>query len=90
MVLFSSLAPDNFAVFDRAFLTLFYVTGGDPWPDALPKFNEDGSANWIVAAYIMCYTMLEVWVILQVGYIPSSPHFKSSCSRTIRDEKNVV
>ena len=77
MVLFSSLAPDNFAVFDRAFLTLFYVTGGDPWPDALPKFNEDGSANWIVAAYIMCYTMLEVWVILQVGYIPASPHFKS-------------
>ena len=64
-MLFSSVAPDNFAVFDRAFLTLFYVTGGDPWPDALPKFNEDGSANWIVAAYIMAYTMIEIWVILQ-------------------------
>ena len=37
VVLFSSVAPDNFAVFDRAFLTLFYVTGGDPWPDALHK-----------------------------------------------------
>ena len=37
VVLFSSVAPDNFAVFDRAFLTLFYVTSGDPWPDALHK-----------------------------------------------------
>ena len=69
VVLFSTVAPDNFAVFDRAFLTLFYVTGGDPWPDALPKFNEDGSANWIVAAYIMGYTMIEIWVILQVGHV---------------------
>ena len=72
VVLFSSTAPDNFAVFDRAFLTLFYVTGGDPWPDALPKFNEDGTANWIVAGYIMCYTIVEIWVILQVDYEASS------------------
>ena len=66
MVLFSSVAPDNFAAFDRAFLTLFYITGGNSWPDALPKFNEDGTANWVVAAYIMGYTMVELWVILQV------------------------
>ena len=71
VTLFSSVAPDNFAVFDRAFLTLFYVTGGDPWPDALPKFNEDGTANWVVAAFIMGYTMIEIWVILQVG--PAAP-----------------
>ena len=37
VAMFSGVAPDNFAVFDRAFLTLFYVTGGDPWPDALHK-----------------------------------------------------
>ena len=66
VTLFGSVAPDNFAVFDRAFVTLFYVTGGEPWPEALPKFNEDGSANWIVAAFIMGYTMIEIWVILQV------------------------
>ena len=69
MVLFSSVAPDNFAVFDRAFLTLFYVAGGEPWPESLPKFNEDGTANWVVAAYIMGYTMIELWVILQVGVL---------------------
>ena len=42
VVLFSSVAPDNFAVFDRAFLTLFYVTSGDPWPDALHKVLRRG------------------------------------------------
>ena len=70
--MFSNVAPDNFGVFDAAFLTLFYVTGGDPWPDALPKFNEDGSANWIVAAYIMAYTMIEIWVILQVASLETA------------------
>ena len=34
---FSASAPENFATFDLAFTTLFYVTGGDPWPDSLPK-----------------------------------------------------
>ena len=68
VVMFSNVDPDNFAVFDRAFLTLFYIAGGDPWPDSLPKFNEDGSANWVVAAYIMGYTMIEIWVILQVSH----------------------
>ena len=70
--MFSNVAPDNFGVFDAAFLTLFYVTGGDPWPDALPKFNEDGSANWVVAAYIMAYTMIEIWVILQVASLETA------------------
>ena len=40
--LFSSVAPDNFEVFDKAFVTLFHVTSGDPWPETLPSFNEDG------------------------------------------------
>ena len=45
---FGDVAPDNFATFDAAFVTLFYVTGGDPWPDSLPKYNEDGTTNWEV------------------------------------------
>ena len=46
---FGTADPDNFATFDAAFVTLFYVTGGDPWPDSLPKHNEDGTANWEVS-----------------------------------------
>ena len=82
VAMFSNVAPDNFGVFDAAFLTLFYVTGGDPWPDALPKFNEDGSANWIVAAYIMAYTMIEIWVILQV---PAGPAYACAEPATKRN-----
>ena len=40
--LFSHSVPEAFGAFDVAFMTLFYVTGGDPWPDSLPKNNEDG------------------------------------------------
>ena len=46
---FGAAAPENFATFDAAFMTLFYVTGGDPWPDTLPKHNEDGTTNWQVS-----------------------------------------
>ena len=40
--LFAKSVPESFGSFDSAFMTLFYVTGGDPWPDAVPKYNEDG------------------------------------------------
>ena len=63
---FSESTPLYFGSFEGAFLTLFYVAGGDPWPDALPKFNEDGSPNWSVALYIVGYTVIEIWVVLQV------------------------
>ena len=49
VTVFSRTAPQTFGDFGLAFLTLFYVTGGDPWPEELPKYNEDGSANWMVA-----------------------------------------
>ena len=48
---FGAAAPENFATFDAAFMTLFYVTGGDPWPDTLPKHNDDGTTNWQVAGH---------------------------------------
>ena len=35
--IFSKSAPEAFGAFDAAFMTLFYVTGGDPWPDSLQK-----------------------------------------------------
>ena len=40
--LFSRSVPEAFGAFDAAFMTLFYVTGGDPWPDSLQKNKEDG------------------------------------------------
>ena len=49
--LFSHSVPEAFGAFDLAFMTLFYVTGGDPWPDALPKNNEDGCV-WNEEVYL--------------------------------------
>ena len=57
-------------MFDTAFVTLFHVTGGDPWPETLPSYNEDGSVNWLVMGFIFGYTIIVIWVILQV---PASP-----------------
>ena len=37
VTVFSKVDPEHFGAFDVAFLTLCYVTGGDPWPDSLPK-----------------------------------------------------
>ena len=53
-------------MFDTAFVTLFHVTGGDPWPETLPSYNEDGSVNWLVMGFIFGYTIIVIWVILQV------------------------
>ena len=61
----------------QAFITLFYVTGGDPWPEALPRANEDGSANWAVASFVMVYTVVVVWVMLEVVF-PRRDHCNSS------------
>ena len=66
VTLFGRIAPDDFGVFDKALITLFYVTGGDPWPEALPRVNEDGTANWVVAGFVMVFTIMVVWIILEV------------------------
>ena len=66
VTLFGRIAPDDFGVFDKALITLFYVTGGDPWPEALPRVNEDGTANWVVAGFVMTFTIMVVWIILEV------------------------
>ena len=67
VTLFGRIAPDDFGVFDKALITLFYVTGGDPWPEALPRVNEDGTANWVVAGFVMVFTIMVVWIILEVN-----------------------
>ena len=69
---FGDVAPDNFATFDAAFVTLFYVTGGDPWPDSLPKYNEDGTTNWEVLCELYSLNSLA-----SIRHCHSSPPAKS-------------
>jgi hypothetical protein len=49
--LFGRLVPESFAAFDLAFFTLFRVTAGEPWPEAVKLAGEDGMADWSVAAF---------------------------------------
>ena len=54
-------------VFDTAFVTLFHVTAGEPWPDELLMIREDGTTDWVVAGYELCFTIIVIWVILQAS-----------------------
>ena len=60
--------PEYFEVFNVAFYTLFLVTAGEPWPEALPRRNEDGSSNWAVALFTTFYTIITIWLMLQVSF----------------------
>mmetsp|Transcript_60741 Transcript_60741/g.162358 ORF Transcript_60741/g.162358 Transcript_60741/m.162358 type:complete len:248 (+) Transcript_60741:636-1379(+) len=51
--------PEDFMVFDRAFLALFRITAGDTWVPSLPVLRDDGSLNWRGAAFVISYIM---WV----------------------------
>ncbi len=62
--------PDYFGTFDVAAFTLFSVTGGEPWPESLPRLNDDGSANWVVMLFCAIYFVITTWLILQVGRAP--------------------
>ena len=70
---FGGAAPGYFGTFDVAFFTLLLVTAGDPWPEAMPRLNEDGSANWPAMAYCACYIIVSTWLILQVPRRPGGP-----------------
>jgi hypothetical protein len=66
VTLFAEEVSERFGYFDAAFLTLFLVTAGDPWPEALPLHNEDGTANWVAGGFVAGFTIVVVWVVLQV------------------------
>ncbi len=39
---------------------------GEPWPEALPRLKEDGSASWRVMSFCGCYIVVSTWLVLQV------------------------
>jgi preprotein translocase subunit SecG len=48
-------------------VTLFQVTVGYPWPEELPTVREDGTTDWEVAGFMICFTIIVIWVILQAS-----------------------
>ena len=35
-------------------------------PEAMLQHNEDGSVNWVVGGFIAGFTIIVIWVVLQV------------------------
>ncbi len=66
VALLGETMPDYFGTFDVAMFSLFSVTGGEPWPETLPRLNEDGTANWGVMLFCSGYFVITTWLILQV------------------------
>ena len=51
--------------FSLAFVTLFHITAGDPWPEEPALYDKDGTVNWKVGAFHIMYEISVNWVILQ-------------------------
>uniref|UniRef100_A0A7S0MVB5 EF-hand domain-containing protein n=2 Tax=Cryptomonas curvata TaxID=233186 RepID=A0A7S0MVB5_9CRYP len=87
VALFGEETPEYFGVFDLAFLTLFHVTTGEPWPHELPRLNADGSANWVTGGFTLVYTIIVHLVVMEVSVAVLLDNFIGASTRMEMDEK---
>ena len=64
--IFGAEAPEDFGLYDRAFLALFRITAGETWISSLDLLDPDGTVNWDAALFTITYIMVVNWVVLQV------------------------
>ena len=83
---FSEVAPDEFAVFDRAFFALVRLSGGETWLDSLERWKDDGTLNYGPNLYVFSYIVIVVWVLLQVSVAVLLDNF---VSYTIKEEEQA-
>ena len=57
----------DFGTFSRAIVTLFRIAAGETWIEGVPVLDEDGIVNWGVGVYIMSFTIIVNWTLLQVS-----------------------
>ena len=85
--LFSNTAPDQFGVFNRAFVTLFKIAAGDTWIDSLPLLNPDGDLEWRPALFICSFIIVSVWIVLQVSVAVLLDNFVTVSMRMENEDK---
>ena len=85
---FGTVAPEDFGVYDRAFIALFRITAGETWISSLDLLDPDGSVNWDAALYILTYIMLVNWIVLQVSVAVLLDNFVT-CSHQIDMEEEM-
>ena len=66
VALFKEQAPNSFGRFNRAFVSMFRIAGGETWIDGLPFLDDSGDIYWKSSLFVCSYLVLNVWVVLQV------------------------
>ena len=87
MSLFAGEAPTDFGVFMRAFITVFKVASGDPWPESLVLVLEDGEMNWTACAYMCSFILIACWISLEVSVAVLLENFVAASRRMEEEEK---
>jgi hypothetical protein len=58
---FSTVAPQSFLKFYRAFVCMFRIAAGETWVDELPVINEGGDLNLFLFSFVLVVN----WTLLQ-------------------------
>jgi hypothetical protein len=66
VALFKEQASNSFGRFNRAFVSMFRIAGGETWIDGLPFLDDAGDIYWKSSLFVCSYMVLNVWVVLQV------------------------
>jgi hypothetical protein len=62
---FSTVAPQSFLKFDRAFVCMFRIAAGETWVDELPVVHEGGDLNFGFALFLFSFVLVVNWTLLQ-------------------------
>jgi hypothetical protein len=71
VALFKEQAPNSFGRFNRAFVSMFRIAGGETWIEGLPFLDDAGDIYWKSSLFVCSYLVLNVWVVLQVPCLPT-------------------
>ena len=85
---FGAEAPEDFGKFDQAVITLFRVTSGGAWVDAI-AFDPVGGINHKGAVFLVTYIFVVNWTLLQVSVAVLLDRFISS-SVEMQSEKRAI
>jgi len=84
---FGERYPEQFAVFDTAFVTLFFVTAGEPWPEQIRELTEEGNVRWSMMGFCFVYTIGTYWIFLQVCFTVLLDNFIAASTQMSMDRK---
>ncbi len=71
----------------RAFVTMFRVASGDPWPASLVLVLEDGEMNWTACAYMCTFIVIACWISLEVSVAVLIENFVAASRRMEEEEE---